>query len=310
MDGLMRKVSIVGAGRVGSTLAQLLAYKNSCDVVLWNRTGDTAKGIALDLMESAPVEGFDAKIVGTGDYHDIAGSEIVVITAGAQRKEGMSRDDLLNTNAAIVKSAAEAVKQYAPSAIIIVLTNPLDPMAYVAMKASGFPKQRVVGQAGILDSSRFRAFIAMHLDVPPETVESVVLGSHGDLMVPLIGHTKVGDEPVDSLVKDTDLDKLIERTRNAGAEIIKLEKSSAFYAPASALEQMVSAILADTKEVLPCSAYLEGEYGISDVFIGVPVILGKGGVEKVAEVETSSSELAALRISADKTKDLVRVLKM
>ncbi len=304
----MAKVSIIGAGRVGSTLAQLLAYKDLCDVVLWNRTADTAKGIALDIMESAPVEGFDSEVSGTGDYKDIEDSDVVVITAGAQRKEGMSRDDLLNTNAAIVKSAAEATKQYAPDSIIIVLTNPLDPMAYVAMKASGFPKQRVVGQAGILDSARFRSFISQYLKVSVKSVGALVLGSHGDLMVPSIQHTRIGEESVDDLVPANDLDALVKRTRDGGAEIIKLEKSSAFYAPASALAQMVASVTLDKKEILPCSAYLEGEYGINDVFIGVPLILGKKGVEKILEFKISGPELDALRLSAEKTRDLIKSL--
>ncbi len=306
---MMPKVSIIGAGRVGSTLAQLLAYRDFCDVVLWNRTADTAKGIALDIMESGPVEGFDAKVTGTGDYSDIKDSGIVVITAGAQRKEGMSRDELLNTNAAIVKSAAEATRLYAPNSIIIVLTNPLDPMAYVAMKASGFPKNRVVGQAGILDSARFRFFISERLGVSAKSVDSVVLGSHGDLMVPLVGHTKVSGEPVDDMVADKDLGALIERARNGGAEIIKLEKSSAFYAPASALAQMVASIVLDKKEILPCSAYLEGEYGISGVFIGVPVMLGKNGIEKIIEFNISGGEKEALKVSADRTKELIGAIK-
>ncbi len=304
----MAKVSVIGAGRVGSTLAQLLAYRGLCDVVLWNRTADTAKGIALDIMESAPVEGFDSEVSGTGEYKDIEGSDVVVITAGAQRKEGMSRDDLLNTNAAIVKSAAEATKQYAPNSIIIVLTNPLDPMAYVAMKASGFPKQRVVGQAGILDSARFRSFISQYLKVSVKSVGALVLGSHGDLMVPSIQHTRVGEESVDDLIPANDLDALVKRTRDGGAEIIKLEKSSAFYAPASALSQMVASVILDKKEILPCSAYLEGEYGIDGVFIGVPLILGKKGVEKILEFKISGPELDALRLSAEKTRELIKSL--
>ncbi len=305
----MAKVSIIGAGKVGSTLAQLLAYRDLCDVVLWNRTPDTARGIALDIMESAPIEGFGAEVSGTGEYKDISDSEVVVITAGAQRKEGMSRDELLNTNAAIVRDAARAVKEYAPESIMVVLTNPLDAMAYVAMKGSGFPKQRVVGQAGILDTARFRLFIACHLGVSARSVESLVLGSHGDLMVPLVRHTRVSGERVEELVDDKALASLIDRTRDGGAEIIKLERSSAFYAPASALSQMVASILGDKKEILPCSAYLEGEYGINGVFIGVPVALGKAGIERVYEFSIAERELAALRLSAERTKELVHALK-
>ncbi len=298
-----RKVSIMGAGRVGATVAQILCYKKAADeIVLWNRTASTAQGIALDIMESAPVEGFDVNLIGTGDVAQIKGSDVVVITAGAQRKEGMSRDDLLNMNAAIVGPIADQIKANAPNSKIIVMTNPLDAMVYLTFKRTGFPKQRIVGQAGILDSSRFRYFIAAELKKKMNSVKAVVLGSHGDTMVPLITQTSVDGTPVSQLIQKEILDKIVQRTRDGGAEIIKLEASSAFYAPASAVVMMVDAILNDRKTEVPCSAYLEGEYGINGTFVGVPIILGKNGVEKVVELNISAEEKSMLTASAQKIK--------
>ena len=303
----MRKVSIMGAGRVGSTTAQLLAYREMCDIVLWNRTPDSAKGIALDIKESAPIEGFDSDIKGTGDYNDIKGSDVVVLTAGAPRKEGMSREELLKTNAGVVKSICLQVKRYAPDSKLIVLTNPLDSMVYLAKKVTGFPKERVVGMAGILDSARFRAFISMELNVSVESVYAMVLGGHGDFMVPLPRHASVNGVPVTSLIPRDRLNAIIERTRAGGAEIIKLEKdSSAFYAPASSLVMMAEAILRDKREVLPCAAYLNGEYGLKGIFMGVPALLGTGGVEKVIELELTKDEARELGASAAKVKGLAK----
>jgi malate dehydrogenase len=306
---MRKKVSIIGAGRVGSTTAQILAYKGICDIVLWNRTGESAAGIALDIEESAPVEGFDAKIKGTGSYSEIKDSDIVILTAGVPRKEGMSRDDLLKINAGIVKGVCENVKKYAPNCILIVLTNPLDAMVYIAKKVTGFPKQRVIGMAGILDSSRFSEFIAMELNVSVEDVSALVLGGHGDFMVPLPRYTSVAGIPVSELIPKAKLQKLIERTVNAGAEIIKLEKdSSAFYAPASSLVTMVDTILKDKKKILPCAVYLDGEYGLKGIFMGVPVILGSRGVEKVIELDLTKEEKQAVKASGEKISELIKTL--
>lgn len=306
---MRKKVSIIGAGRVGSTTAQILAYKGICDIVLWNRTAESAMGIALDMEESAPIEGFDVKIKGTGSYSDIRDSDLVILTAGVPRKEGMSRDDLLKTNAAIVKSVCENVKRYAPNCILIVLTNPLDAMVYIARRVTGFTKQRVIGMAGILDSSRFSEFIAMELGVSVEDVSALVLGGHGDFMVPLPRYTSVAGIPVTEMIQKTKLQKLIERTVNAGAEIIKLEKdSSAFYAPASSLVTMVDAILKDKKKILPCAVYLDGEYGLKDIFMGVPVILGSKGVEKIIELDLTKEEKQEVKASGEKISELIKTL--
>ncbi|MCL4389396.1 MAG: malate dehydrogenase [Candidatus Marsarchaeota archaeon] len=302
---MRKKVSIIGAGRVGSTACQLLAYRDVCDIVIWNRTEGTAKGIALDLIESAPLEGFDTNITGTSNFDDINGSEIVVITAGMPRKEGMSRDDLLNTNAEIVKGICLQVKNQAPESKVIVLTNPLDEMVHLAKRITGFPRERVVGMAGILDSARFRAFIAKELGVSVESVSAMVLGGHGDFMVPLPANSTVNGTPITELMPKEKIDQLMQRTRDGGAEIIKLEKeSSAFYAPASSLLRMITAVLEDKKEVLPCSAFLNGEYNISGIFMGVPVVLGSNGMERIIELKLSDEEAAALKTSADKVREL------
>lgn len=304
------KVSIIGAGRVGSTTAQILAYRDICDVVLWNRTADTAKGIALDIAESAPVEGFDCRIWGTGDWNDISGSEVVVLTAGIPRKEGMSRDELINVNAEVVRSACAQIKTYAPNAKLIVLTNPLDAMVYLAKQVTGFPKQKVVGMAGILDSSRFAEFIAMETGASVKKIKAVVMGSHGDLMVPLTRQARVDGKPLESLLPKEKIDALVARTRDAGAEIIKLEKdSSAFYAPASALVLMVESILKDKKKKLPCAAYLEGEYGVNGIFLGVPIVLGANGVEEIIIVRLNKAEKAALSAASAKITEMVSHLK-
>ncbi|MCW6160490.1 MAG: malate dehydrogenase [Candidatus Micrarchaeales archaeon] len=305
------KVSIIGAGRVGSTTAQILAYKELCDIVLWNRTAETAEGIALDLNESAPIFGFDVNIEGTGDFSSISGSEIVAVTVGAQRKEGMSREDLLATNSGILRGVCEQVKRYAPESKLVVITNPLDSMVLLAKSVTGFPKQRVMGMAGILDSSRFREFIAKELGASVSDISALVLGGHGDFMVPLPRYTTVGGTPVDELLSKEKLAKIVERTRNAGAEIIKLEKeSSAFYAPAASLALMIEAMLKDKKMTLPCAAYLEGEYGIRDIFMGVPVVLGANGIEKVVELKLKDDEKALVKLSAEKIMGSVRGLKL
>jgi malate dehydrogenase len=295
-----KKVSILGAGKVGSTTAQLLAYRGICDVVLYNRTADTAIGIALDIAESAPIESFDVSIKGTGDFKDIQGSDVVVLTAGAQRKEGQSRDELLESNAAIVMEMCTQIKRYAPNSKLIVLTNPLDAMVYLAKKVTGFPKERVAGMAGILDSSRFRSFIAMELGIGVDSVSALVLGGHGDSMVPLPRHASVAGVPLSEMLNKEQINRLIQRTRDAGAEIIKLEKSSSFYAPASSLVTMVNAMLSDTKEVFPCAAYFTGEYKLNGIFMGVPVVLGANGVERIVELQLTKEERKAFDESAEK----------
>ena len=303
------KVSIIGAGRVGSTTAQILAYKNICDVVLWNRTANLAEGVALDISESAPIEGFDCSVTGTGDWNDVKGSSIVVLTAGVPRREGMSRDELIDINASVVKNVCRQIKIHAPDAKLIVLTNPLDVMVYLAMKVTGFPKERVVGMAGILDSSRFAEFIAEALGVSGKKVDATVLGSHGDLMVPLARLVKVDGKPLEGLMPKKKVDGLIARTRDGGAEIIKLEAGSAYYAPASALVLMIESILLDKKMILPCAAYLSGEYGERDLFLGVPVVLGAKGVEKIVELDLDQGEKDALMAAATKIKEQLSHLK-
>ncbi len=303
------KISIIGAGKVGSTLAQLLAYKELGDIVLWNRTAGKAQGVALDIEESALIEQFDLKIKGTGDYSDIKDSDVVIITAGVPRKEGMSREDLLAVNAEVIKSTCAQVKRYAPNCVLIVMTNPLDSMVYLAKKVTGFPKNRVVGQAGVLDSSRFSYFVATELGRAVEQVSSVVLGGHGDFMVPLPRYTSVAGIPVTELMQKKKIDALVARTRDAGAEIIKLEKdSSAFYAPDYSLVRMVESILKDKKMILPCAAYLDGEYGIKGIFMGVPVVLGAKGAEKIVELELNKGEKRLLMESAAKVKDSLKQL--
>lgn len=305
------KITVVGAGRVGSNVAMLCVQRELGNVVLWNRTGETAKGIALDIMESSPTEDADASITGTVDWKDTAGSDVVVITAGLPRKPGMTRADLLNTNANIVKSAALEIKKRSKDAVVVVVTNPLDAMAYVALRATGFPRERIVGMAGVLDASRFRTFIARELDVSVEDVLALVLGGHGDSMVPLSRHASVGGIPLPDVLSQKRIAALEKHTREAGTEIIALEKEgSAFYAPADAVAQMVEAIVRDKKRVLPCSAYVKGEYGYKDVYLGVPVVLGSGGVERIIEVKLNAAEKKALARSAADVKAQLKELKL
>lgn len=296
------KVSVIGAGRVGSTVAHLLAVKGIADVVIVNRTVELAQGIALDIQEGLPVEMSDVKISGTGDYTQIAGSDVVVVTAGAQRKEGMSRDDLLKMNAEIVGGIAKQIKVNAPNSKVIVISNPLDAMVYLTKKVTGFDKKSVIGMAGELDSARFAAFISAQLGVSVKDIYPLVLGSHGDTMVPMTRFTTVGGVPVSDLIAQDTLSNIIARTRDAGAEIIKLEKSSAFYAPACAVVRMIESILEDKKEVIPSSVYTEGEYGITGVYIGLPVVLGAGGAEKVIELKLTPEERRMLTDSAEKIR--------
>jgi malate dehydrogenase len=304
-----KKVTVIGAGNVGATAAQRLAEKELCDVVLVDIVEGVPQGKALDLAQAAPIEKHDAHLLGANAYDATAGSHIVIITAGIPRKPGMSRDDLLTTNAGIVKKVTREVASRSPQAILIIVSNPLDAMCHVAYEASGFPKQRVIGMAGVLDSARFRAFIAMELNVSVENTHAFVLGGHGDTMVPLPRYSSVAGIPITELMPPERIAALVQRTRNGGAEIVSLLKTgSAFYAPASAAVEMAESILKDKKKVLPCAAYLEGEYGIRDLFIGVPVKLGAKGVEQVIEIKLAPEENASLQKSAAAVQELKSVL--
>ena len=304
------KVAVFGAGNVGATTAQRIVERELADVVLVDVVEGLPQGKALDLAEAAPILGCDAKVSGTNNVTDIAGSDVVVITAGVARKPGMSRDDLLATNARIVGGIADAVAAHAPEAVVVCVTNPLDVMTWLTWERTGFPAERVVGMAGVLDSARFRAFIAMELGVSVRDVEALVLGGHGDSMVPLPHHATVGGVPLPALLPQERIAALVERTRNAGAEIVRLLKTgSAFYAPSAAVVAMVQSILRDERRVLPCCARLEGQYGLEGVFAGVPVVLGQGGVEMIVELELHPDELAALQRSADHVRTTMEKLK-
>lgn len=300
------KITIIGAGNVGATCAHWAAAAELGDVVLVDIVEGMPQGKALDLRQASPIERFDCEIVGTNSYEDTAGSDVVIITSGLPRKPGMSRDDLLTKNVAIVKSVTEQAAKHSPDAVLIVVSNPLDAMVYTAWKASGFPTNRVVGQAGILDISRYRAFIAMELDCSVEDISALLLGGHGDDMVPLTSYTSVAGIPVTHLIPRDRLDAIVERTRKGGGEIVSLLKTgSAFYAPAAASVQMAEAIIKDKRRVLPCAAYCDKEYGIGGYYVGVPCMLGKNGVEKVLEVPLSADENAAFQLSIDHVKELV-----
>ena len=297
---MQKKVTVVGAGHVGATLVQRIAEKRLADVVMVDVVEGVPQGKGLDLLEAGPVLGYDSKVIGTNGYDETAGSDIIVITAGLARKPGMSRDDLLAANGDIVKKVAQETGRRSPYAIMIVVTNPMDVMAYVAMKASGFPRERVVGMGGVLDSARFRTFIAMELGVSVENTHAFVLGGHGDSMVPLPRYSTVAGIPITEIMSAGQISRLVERTRNGGAEIVALIKTgSAYYAPSAATLEMVEAMLLDKKKILPCSAYLEGEFGVKDAFAGVPVKLGAKGVEQVVEITLSADEKAAFMKSVD-----------
>ncbi|MHB8829168.1 MAG: malate dehydrogenase [Syntrophales bacterium] len=305
-----KKVTVVGAGNVGATVAQRLCEKALCDVVLVDIIEGVPQGKALDLTEAAPVEKHDAHIVGTNSYEDTKDSDIVVITAGVPRKPGMSRDDLLAINKKIISSVTEQVVKYSPDSILIIVSNPLDAMCHVAHDVSGFPRNRIIGMAGVLDSARFRSFISMELDVSVENIHAFVLGGHGDSMVPLPRYSTVAGIPITELIAKERLEELVTRTRNGGAEIVNfLKTGSAFYAPASSVAEMVESILKDRKKILPCAVYLEGEYGLSNLFIGVPAKLGKNGMEKVIEIKMTAEEDAALKKSAAAVQELVDAMK-
>jgi malate dehydrogenase len=320
------KISIIGAGNVGATAAHWAAAKELGDIVLVDipeieiskPDGTKEKvpftmpaGKALDLYEASPIEGFDSKIIGTSDYAKTANSDVVIVTAGIARKPGMSRDDLINTNTKIVKEVAENVAKHSPKAVMIVVSNPLDAMVYVAWKASGFPKNQVVGQAGVLDTARYRSFLAEEIGCSVEDVQALLLGGHGDDMVPLARYTFAGGIPIQQLVKPERLEEIIKRARNGGAEIVGLLRTgSAYYAPAAATVQMAEAIIKDKKRILPCAAYCDKEYGIGGFFVGVPCILGTNGVEKVIEIELDAKEKQMFETSVQHVKDLVKVVKM
>src|SRR5437868_4394170 len=306
---MRKKVSIVGSGNVGATTAHWLASKEHCDVVLIDISEGVPQGKALDLLQAMPIEKRDSYVLGTNDYADTANSDIVIITAGIPRKPGMSRDDLLNTNYKIMGDVVGKVVKHSPECILIIVSNPLDAMAQAAYKLSKFPRERVIGMAGVLDSARFRAFIADELKVSVENVTAFVLGGHGDTMVPLPRYSTVAGIPITELIAPDRLAQLVQRTRDGGAEIVKyLKTGSAYYAPSSATTEMVEAILKDKKKILPCAAYLEGEYGIKGLYVGVPVKLGAKGIEQIIQIKLTSEEQAALNKSADAVKELVGVI--
>jgi len=305
-----KKITVVGAGNVGATAAQRIVEKELADVVLIDIVEGIPQGKALDLTEAAPVEKHDAHIIGANDYEASKDSDIVIITAGIARKPGMSRDDLISTNAGIVKGVTEQIVTHSPDTIIIVVSNPLDAMCHITYDTSGLPKNRVIGMAGVLDSARFRAFISRELNVSVENTHAFVLGGHGDTMVPLPRYSTVAGIPITELLSKDRIDALVDRTRNGGAEIVSLLKSgSAYYAPASAAVEMAEAILKDKKKILPCATYLDGEYGIHGLFIGVPVKLGTNGIEEIIQIKLTDAEQAALNKSANAVQELVDLLK-
>lgn len=307
----MDKITVVGAGNVGATAAQRVAEKELArEVVLVDIVEGIPQGKGLDQWESAPVEGFDSRVIGTNGYEEAAGSGIFIVTAGIARKPGMSRDDLLNTNAKIVREVSENIARVAPDSIIIVVSNPLDVMCYVVKEASGFPRERVIGMAGVLDTARYRSFLALELDVSVEDIQAMVLGGHGDTMVPLISYTTISGIPVTQLISQEKLDAIVQRTRSGGAEIVQyLKTGSAYYAPSAGAVQMAEAIVKDKKRILPCAAWLEGEYGMEGLFLGVPCKLGRNGLEKIIEVELTDAERAALEQSAEAVREPMRVIQ-
>jgi malate dehydrogenase len=309
---MVNKITVVGAGNVGATTAQRVAEKELArTVVMVDVVEGIPQGKGLDQWQSAPIEGFDSRIVGTNGYEETADSDVVIITAGIARKPGMSRDDLLNTNAGIVKQVAEQIKQTSPNAILIIVSNPLDVMCYVAKEVSGFPRERVIGMAGVLDTARYRGFLAESLNVSVRDIQAMVLGGHGDTMVPLISYTSVSGIPVTQLMDRATLDAIVARTRNGGAEIVKhLKTGSAYYAPSAGAVQMAEAIVFDQRRILPCAAWLQGEYGMKDLFLGVPCLLSRKGLERVIEVELTADERTALEKSAEAVREPMRAVKL
>jgi malate dehydrogenase len=309
---MVNKITVVGAGNVGATAAQRVAEKELArTVVMVDVVEGVPQGKGLDQWQSAPIEGFDSRVIGTNGYDETAGSDVVIITAGIARKPGMSRDDLLNTNAGIVKQVAENVKRTSREAIVIVVSNPLDVMAWVAKEVTGFPRERVIGMAGVLDTARYRAFLAEAIDVSVRDIHAMVLGGHGDTMVPLISYTTVSGIPVTQFLDGAKLAAIVDRTRNGGAEIVKhLKTGSAYYAPSAGAVEIAEAIVKDSKRVLPCSAWLEGEYGMRGLFLGVPCKIGRGGLERIIEVELTADERAALAKSAEAVREPMRAVKL
>lgn len=306
-----KKVSVIGGGFTGATTAFLLAQKELADVVLVDipQADGPTKGKALDMLQASPVQGFDANITGTSDYADTADSDIVIITAGIARKPGMSRDDLVQTNQNVMKSVTAEIVKYSPDSIIIVLTNPVDAMTYTVLKESGFPKHRVIGQSGVLDTARFRTFVAQELKVSVKDVTGFVLGGHGDDMVPLVRYSYAGGIPLEALIPKDRLDEIVERTRKGGGEIVQLlGNGSAYYAPAASLVEMTEAILKDQRRILPAIAFLEGEYGYDELYLGVPTILGGSGIEKIIELDLTAEEKAALDQSAEAVRNVMEIL--
>jgi malate dehydrogenase len=304
------KITIIGAGNVGATTAAYLAQRNYADIVLVDIVEGLPQGKALDMLEAGPVLGYDSYVVGTNSYEETADSDVVVITSGVARKPGMSRDDLLFTNMNIVKNVTEQAVKYSPNSIIVVVSNPLDAMTQLAYMVSQFPKQRVLGQAGVLDTARFRAFLAMELSVSVQDVQAFVLGGHGDTMVPLVSMTTVAGVPISELLPKERVDAIVQRTRDGGGEIVSLLKTgSAFYAPGASTASMVDSIILDQKRIMPCSAFLEGEYGLDGVYAGIPIKLGREGVEQVIELKLADDERAALHKSAAAVKELVDLMK-
>ena len=302
----MSKVTVVGAGNVGATVANVIAHQNIVnEVVLLDLMGDLARGKALDTWQQAPIDDYSTRLKGTGDYADTAGSDIAVITAGVPRKPGMSRDDLISTNAKIVSSVTRAVLQHSPDAILIVVSNPLDVMTYAAHVVSGLPSTRVFGMAGVLDTARYRAFLAEALDVSPRDIQAMLLGGHGDTMVPLPRYTSVSGIPVTELIDNARLEAIVDRTKKGGGELVQLMGTSAWYAPGAAAAQMVATIIRDEKRILPCCIKMEGQYGLNDVYVGVPVKLGKNGIESVIELDLSTEEQALLQESAGHVKEVM-----
>ena len=307
---MRKKVTVVGAGNVGATTAERIHALGYADVVLVDVVEDLPQGKSLDILESGPVLGTDALITGSNGYEETANSDLAIVTAGIARRPGMSRDDLLLTNMKIIGSVTQEVVKHSPNCIMIVVTNPLDAMVQHAYQISGFPRDRVFGMAGILDTSRFRTFIAQELNVSVEDVQAYVLGSHGDDMVPLVRYTTVGGIPISELLPEETIDRLVQRTRQGGGEIVQLLKAgSAYYAPSAAITQMAEAVLLDKKRILPCCAYLEGEYGINGLFVGVPVKLGAGGMEEIIQISLTGEEQAALNKSADNVRELVEIMR-
>ncbi len=304
-----KKIALLGAGNIGGTLAHLCALKHLGDVVLFDVVDGLPQGKALDLMEGGPIEGVDAQITGTTSYDGIAGADVCIVTAGLARKPGMSRDDLLATNAKIVTAVGEGIKQHAPGSFVIVVSNPLDAMVTLMKRVTGLPKNRVVGMAGVLDSSRYRTFVAMELGISVESVQAIVLGGHGDDMVPIRSACTVGGVPIAKVIKADRLDAIEERVRKAGGEIVGLLKTgSAFYSPAAAAVQMAEAYLRDRKRIMPCAALLEGEYGVRGFYVGVPVLIGGGGVEKVIEIDLTEDEKKAFKVSVSHVEELVQAM--